>query len=107
MNQEDKALVSELDGDDLSEEGQSKLLSSYYESLRMKVSMALEDLLTDEQLEEFDKISRNGNEIASEEWFKTTVPNYDQIVAEQADILKQDIKQHTAIIESAIDETDD
>jgi hypothetical protein len=104
MIDEDKALAQELGLDGLSQEVQTQQISNFYKTLHLRISMALEDLLTDEQLEEFGQVNESGDE-ATEAWFKQAVPNYDQIVEEQTEGLKSDIKQNAERIRSAIDET--
>jgi Tfp pilus assembly PilM family ATPase len=103
---EDKALLSELNMQDLPEDQQAQQLKKFYETLHVKVSMALEDFLSDEQFQQFEKVSVQGDG-AIATWFREAVPNYDQFVAEQAEILKSDIKQMAARIKTAIDEADE
>jgi hypothetical protein len=104
FTEEDKALIKELDLETVSEAYQAQQLKHFYETLHVKISMALEDTLTDEQLAEFEKINQRGDDKALAAWFKKAVPYYEQIVTDQTIALKHDIKQTADRLKAVIND---
>ncbi len=107
FNDQEKELIKELNLESFSEEEQTKQLASFFRTLNMKVSMAVEDTLKESQLREFAEISDKGNDDSTMEWLKTAVPDYDQIVVNQTELLKKDIQQsgedYLAVLNKVID----
>jgi hypothetical protein len=103
----EKTLIKELGLQDISsEEDQARALQDFYDSLQMKVGMALEDKLSDEQLIEFEKIAAADDDQADIDWLKKAIPDYEQIVAEETAKLKQEINQSSAELRAIMDEAD-
>jgi hypothetical protein len=104
LSEEDKALAQELGLGNLPEEQQAEQVMVFKSTLDKNIGMALEEALTDEQLEAFGKVADQGDEAAAEAWLHQAIPNYDQIVEQQAAELKQFIKDRAAQIRQAVDE---
>ena len=91
FDDEDKRLITEFGLESFEESLQVELLSQYYETRDLRVSMALEDQLSDEQLEEFENLYTAADDAATMAWLKTTVVDYDTIVATETAAVKADI----------------
>ena len=101
---EDQQLIEELGLSSLSEEQQKYNLANYYDTLEIRTSMALEEKLSDAQLGEFEKLHDAGNDDAVKTWLHQAIPDYDEVVAAEADSLKQDIKRTATILRQAVNE---
>jgi hypothetical protein len=93
MNEQDIELVKELGLDKLDETQQAQQLDIFYNTLNTNILMVLEDTLSDEQFAEFERLNDGGDNNAVVSWFSSTVPNYQQIVSDQTEALKQRIKE--------------
>lgn len=95
-NEEDKKLIEELGLSKLPEDRQLYYLSAYYETLSIRTSIALEEELSDEQLDEFEKLhEKAASDETIQEWLKNAIPKYDEIVAAEEKSLKHDLSQAT------------
>ena len=65
-------------------------LSYVYEELELRVGMELSKDLSDEQLEQFEKLA-NGDQDAALEWLEQHCPNYKEVVKQELDKLKEEI----------------
>lgn len=93
MNDDDKKLVAEFGIGTLPEAVQEELLGQYFETLELRLGMILEDQLSDEQLAQFEQVHDAGDDDATLTWLKTAIPNYDQLVADETEAVKADIKR--------------
>lgn len=90
FNEKDKKLIQDLGLAQLSEDEQVLYLDEFLTTLQMRIGIAVEDALSDEQLAEFDKISAKGDDKATEAWIKEAVKDFDGLVAkEQATLIKE------------------
>lgn len=91
MFQLDESFLVGLGLGSMPAEEKEAFLSYLYEELELRVGTELSKNLTDEQLEEFEKIIDSGDEGASLEWLESHCPNYKEVVAAELEKLKQEI----------------
>jgi len=96
--------IEELGLSSLGEEQQKHNLANYYDTLEIRTSIALEEKLSDAQLGEFERLQEAGDDDAVMAWLRQAVPDYDTVVADEAESLKQDIKRTAAILRQAVNE---
>jgi hypothetical protein len=104
FDEEDQQLISEFGMEGFDEAVVGDLLAQYYETLQLRVAMAIEDKLSDEQLAEFENLHDAGDDAAAGKWLKTAVSDYDKIVADETTAVKADIKRTLASIHKATEE---
>ncbi len=100
----DNALLEELGLGALPAEEKNKMLAQIYETLEMRVGMKLAEQMTNEQLDEFEGFIDRNDEAGALTWLETNFPNYKQVVAEELEKLKAEIKQTSAQIVAAVNE---
>lgn len=83
----------------------NKMLAHIYETLELRVGMKLAEQMTDEQLDEFESFIDKNDEAGALKWLETNFPNYKQVVADELEKLKAEIKaQAPQIIEATMAE---
>lgn len=109
----DDNMLKDLGLDDLPEEEKQKLLLHIYETLEMRVGMSLAKQMSDEQLDEFEQIidaaeeEGDGEDMDSETqkqaltWLEQNFPGYKQVVSEELEKLKDEIKRDSSAIKDA------
>lgn len=70
----------------------NKMLSHIYETLEMRVGVRLASGMTDAQLDEFESYINNNDEAGALKWLETNFPNYKDVVAEELNKLKEEVK---------------
>lgn len=70
----------------------NKMLAHIYETLEMRVGMKLAEQMSDAQLDEFEGFINRNDEAGALNWLETNFPNYKQVVAEELEKLKGEIK---------------
>lgn len=70
----------------------NKMLAHIYETLEMRVGMKLAEQMTDAQLDEFEAFINRNDEAGALTWLETNFPNYKQVVAEELEKLKNEIR---------------
>lgn len=93
MDSEDKQLIAEFGLTSFSKAQQIELLSQYYETLDLYLSMALEERLSDEQLAEFEELHDVGDDATTLAWLKRAIVDYDRLVADETAAVKAAIKR--------------
>jgi predicted RNA-binding Zn ribbon-like protein len=88
----DNALLDELGLGSLSPEDKNRMLAHIYETLEMRVGMKLAEQMTNDQLDEFEAYIDKNDEAGALKWLETNFPNYKQVVADQLEQLKLEIK---------------
>lgn len=88
----DDNLLKELGLDALSPEEKNKMLAHIYETLEMRVGMKLAEQMSNEQLDEFESFIDRNDEAGALKWLETNFPDYKQVVADQLETLKAEIK---------------
>lgn len=88
----DNALLEEIGLGSLPTEEKNKMLAHIYETLEMRVGMKLAEQMTNEQLDEFEGFIDRQDEAGALTWLETNFPDYKQVVAQQLEVLKSEIK---------------
>lgn len=105
MFQLDDNLLQELGLGSLPASEKNKMLAHIYETLELRVGMRLADQMNDEQLDEFEKFIDSNDEAGALKWLETNFPDYKEVVAQELDKLKNEIKaQAPAIVEATMAE---
>lgn len=89
----DDNLLRELGLGALPADEKNKMLAHIYETLEMRVGMKLAEKMTNEQLDEFEGFIDKNDEAGALKWLETNFPNYKQVVADELEKLKAEIKQ--------------
>lgn len=98
----DENLLMELGLGNLPQEDKKPFLKHIYETLEMRVGMKLAEQMSDAQLSEFEQFIDRKDDSGALKWLETNFPNYKQVVAEEFDKLKSEIKNDAAkIIEAS------
>ena len=83
------------------------MLKDIYDTLELRVGMRLAEQMSDAQLDEFEAIiDQKDSDGPAKQWLETNFPNYKQIVAEELEKLKNEIKESSSQIMSHIDTGD-
>jgi len=89
----DNALLEDLGLGELPVADKNKMLAHIYETLEMRVGMRLAEQMSNQQLDEFEAFIDKNDEPGALKWLETTFPDYKQVVADQLEKLKAEIKQ--------------
>jgi len=89
----DDKLLQELGLGSLPAEEKNKMLQHIYETLEMRVGVRLAEQMSNEQLDEFEGFINNNDEAGALKWLETNFPNYKDVVAQELEKLKAEIKQ--------------
>jgi hypothetical protein len=101
MFQLDDNLLRELGLGDLPAAEKNKMLAHIYETLELRVGMKLAEQMSDAQLDEFEKYIDSNDEAGALKWLETNFPHYKDVVADELEKLKSEIKsQAPAILEA-------
>jgi Protein of unknown function (DUF5663) len=87
---DDNFLASLGLGDMLAEEKKA-FLSYLYEELELRVGTVLSKGLSDDQLEQFEKLIDGGQQEEALTWLEQNCPNYRDVVKAELEKLKQEI----------------
>lgn len=88
----DDNLLQELGLGTLPPEEKDKFLKHIYETLEMRVGTRLAERMTDQQLDEFETFIDRKDDAGAFHWLETNFPNYKEVVAEEFEKLKTEIK---------------
>ncbi len=88
----DDNLLRELGLGGLPSDEKNKMLQHIYETLEMRVGMKLAERMTNEQLDEFEAFIDKNDEGGALKWLESNFPNYKQVVADELEGLKGEIK---------------
>lgn len=86
-------LLIELGLGSLPADEKNKMLKHIYETLEMRVGVRLANQMTDQQLDEFEAFINKDDQDGALHWLETNFPNYKDVVAQELDSLKNEIKQ--------------
>lgn len=89
----DDDLLQELGLAALPAEEKKKLLAHIYETLEMRVGMKLAEQMSDAQLAEFEQFIDRSDEAGALKWLESNFPNYKDVVAQEFERLKVEIRQ--------------
>lgn len=107
----DNNLLEELGLGSLPPQEKNRMLGHIYETLEMRVGMQLASKMSDQQLDEFEKLMpletdskevRDQKEQDALKWLETNFPNYKQVVADELAKLKEEIKTSAPQILAAV-----
>src|SRR6185503_21140217 len=101
MFQLDDNLLRELGLGELPAAEKNKMLAHIYETLELRVGMKLAEQMTDAQLDEFEGFIDRNDESGALNWLETNFPNYKQVVADELEKLKGEIRQQAPQIMQA------
>lgn len=88
----DDNLLRELGLGSLPAHEKNRMLGHIYETLEMRVGMKLAERMTNQQLDEFEAFIDRNDEAGALRWLETNFPNYKQVVADELETLKSEIK---------------
>ena len=88
----DDNLLQELGLGTLPAVEKNKMLSHIYETLEMRVGMKLAEQMSNEQLDEFESYIDRNDEPGALKWLEANFPGYKQVVAEELEKLKVEIR---------------
>jgi hypothetical protein len=89
----DDNLLTELGLQNLPAEDKKALLKHIYETLEMRVGTTLARQMTDAQLDEFEAFINGNDEAGALHWLETNFPNYKDVVAQEFEQLKNEVRQ--------------
>lgn len=98
----DYELLEELGLGELSQDAKDSLLRHLVDRLELNVGTVIASQLTDEQIDEFEKLVDNPDQNVALKWLQANYPGYKDVVKSELDKLKQELKSNA----SAILETD-
>jgi len=84
-------LIQELGIGEMPPQDQEEMIESVLQQLDAKVSMRVAERLSDDQFEQYEGLMEQDTDEATE-GVKKLVPDYDDLVAEEAGNLKEQIK---------------
>ncbi len=90
----DNKLLEELGLSSLSDDDKKALLSHLYEQLELNVGKVLASKMSDEQLDEFEAFVDSNDEENALKWLEGNFPNYKDVVAQELDKLKDELKNN-------------
>ena len=88
----DNTLLEELGLGSLSVEDKNKMLAHIYETLEMRVGVRLAEQMSNEQLDEFEGFIDSNDEAGALKWLESNFPDYKQVVADELEKPKAEIK---------------
>lgn len=98
----DNTLLEELGLGGLPTDEKNKMLGHIYETLEMRVGMKLAEQMSNEQLDEFESFVNTNDEAGALKWLETNFPNYKQVVADELEALKSEVKASADQIMAAV-----
>ena len=100
----DNNLLIELGLGDMPVEEKNSMLKHIYETLEMRVGMTLAQQMTDAQLAEFEGYIDSKDESGALKWLESNFPNYKDVVAQELEKLKAEIKDNADQIKTMIEQ---
>ncbi|MBP9820992.1 hypothetical protein KBC85_02530 [Candidatus Saccharibacteria bacterium] len=97
----DNDLLAELGLAALSEDEKKALIEQIIETLEMRVGTVLASGLTDAQLQEFEGFMNANDQAGALKWLETNAPNYKQVVKDELEKLKGEVKTNAPQILAA------
>lgn len=89
----DENLLGELGLASLSLEDKKAMLQQIRETLEMRVGTRLADQMSDAQLDEFEQFVKTQDDSGALKWLESNFPNYKDVVNQEFENLKVEIKQ--------------
>ena len=85
----------------LPQEQRRDFLQHVYDTLELRVGMKLAEQMTDQQLDEFEAFIDAKDDAGALKWLESNFPHYKQVVADELEKLKGEIKSGAEQILSA------
>lgn len=79
---------------DMPSDEKKAFLQHLYQELELRVGTELSKNLTDEQLEEFEKLINANDQQGAMQWLETNCPNYKDVVKAEIEKLRDEIMQN-------------
>ena len=98
----DDNLLKELGLGDLPAEEKNRMLAQIYETLELRVGMKLAEQMTNDQLDEFEGYIDRQDEAGALKWLETNFPNYKDVVGQELETLKAEVRTSAPQIMAAI-----
>src|ERR1700728_930502 len=89
----DNTLLEEVGLASLPDAEKNSFLKHIYDTLEMNVGIRLADQMSNEQLDEFEKYFEAKDDAGAFKWLETNFPNYKDIVQEEFEKLKAEVRQ--------------
>jgi len=91
---QDEDIIKEFGLENFSSEEQAEFIKDIGENLKLRVGMKFAEIMSDDQLEQFQAVMDSDDDEAATKWLVANVPNYAQLVADEMQAIKSEI-QHT------------
>lgn len=101
----DYKLLDDIGLADLSPADKDSLLAGLYEQLELRVGTVIARQLSDDQLDEFEKLIDAEKQQEALAWLQANYPDYKQVVAEELKKLTEELKQNKDKILAQLRET--
>lgn len=85
-------LLEELGLGSLPTMEKDKMLKHIYDTLELRVGMKLAEGMSDTQLDEFEGFIDKNDESGALKWLESNFPNYKDVVAQELEKLKAEVK---------------
>jgi hypothetical protein len=89
----DENMLIELGLGSLNPQDKDDLLKQIYQTLEIRVGMKLAERMSDAQLKEFEQFINNKDDAGALKWLETNFPDYKQVVANELNALKEELKK--------------
>ena len=89
----DENMLVELGLGSLGAQDKDDLLKQIYQTLEIRVGMKLAERMTDAQLKEFEQFINNKDDAGALNWLETNFPDYKQVVSNELNSLKEELKR--------------
>ena len=93
MNYSKEELISKLGIGALDDDIQEQVLGTFLQTLETRTGQAITEALSNDQLDELDKIVTTQGDEAGENWLHQMVPNFDDIEQQQCDALIAEVNE--------------
>lgn len=94
----DNQFLASLGLGNLPEDEKKRMLLDIAENLMAKIGARVESQLSDEQLQAYDDLVQNGNGESIQQWLQANVPDYQSIVNEETDKIRDEIRPQVSSI---------
>ena len=101
----DDNLLKEVGLGDMPAQEKNRMLAHIYETLEMRVGMKLAEQMSNQQLDEFEAFIDRNDEAGALKWLETNFPDYKDVVAQQLETLKAEIKQNAPQILASVQQS--
>jgi hypothetical protein len=90
----DNQMLVDLGLGDMPDDEKKALLAHIYEQLEINVGKTLASKMSAEQLDEFEAFVDSNDEEGALKWLQANFPNYKDIVADELEKLKKEVKEN-------------